>query len=65
MRLAASAGRGRIHSSAARPWAVRRQGIAQLYISPATVAYHLRKVFAALGISSRGQLAGALSSQPD
>lgn len=44
---------------------MRRQGIAQLYISPATVAYHLRKVFAALGISSRGQLAGALSSQPD
>ena len=38
---------------------------AQLYISPATVAYHLRKVFAALGISSRGQLASALPAEPD
>jgi DNA-binding CsgD family transcriptional regulator len=38
---------------------------AQLFITPATVAYHLRKVFATLGISSRSQLASALPAQPD
>jgi DNA-binding NarL/FixJ family response regulator len=33
---------------------------ARLYISPRTVQYHLRKVFAKLGISSRSQLDRAL-----
>ena len=38
---------------------------ARVFLSPRTVAYHLRKVFTKLGIDSRGQLYRVLPPAPD
>jgi DNA-binding CsgD family transcriptional regulator len=47
-----------------RTGATNKQIAAQLYLSPRTIDYHLRKVFVKLGLSSRAELIALPADHP-